>query len=34
MSIVTDQHSVPEVVDTDGAHKDVGVVQLVVVANP
>ena len=32
--VVTDQDSVPEVVHSDGAQKDIGVIQLVVVANP
>jgi hypothetical protein len=32
--IVTDEHSVPEVVDSDGGEDNVGVIQLVVVADP
>lgn len=32
--VVSDQDHVPEVVHTDGAEEDIGVIQLVVVADP
>jgi len=34
LSIVTNEHGVPEVVDSDGSENNVSVVHLVVVAHP